>query len=105
MIYNPHILQRKAVKPIVRDEYGRIVSEPIEYWEDICPCRCDDNTTQEFKSENGHIYRPKYHVVCERNNIKSGDVVRCISNNVIKGEGKVVMVKNTNYFGYTEIWM
>lgn len=103
MMYAPHILQKKIINTST-DEFGRTIFGEEE-WVDVCHCRCDDNITQEFKSENGKTYRLKHHVVCEKCDIKSGEFVRCISNNDIRGEGEVYMVKNANFFDYTEIWM
>ena len=37
--------------------------------------------------------------------LKAGDEVRCMDVENTRGAGKVYMVKNTNYFGYSEIWM
>lgn len=105
MMFAPHILQKKVVSPIERDEFGRIISGNDEVWEDVCPCRCDDNTTQEFASENGSVYRPNYHVVCEANNVKAGDFVRCLDNGIVRGEGEVFMAKSSNWFKYTELWL
>lgn len=103
MMYAPHILQKKVYSN-TDDEFGRPVSGD-ETWEDLNVCRCDDNMTQEFKSENGEVFIPKYHVVCERCDVKAGDFVRCVDEESVRGEGQVYMVKNTNFFGYTEIWM
>ena len=71
MMYAPHILQRKDMS-ITNDEFGRPIFGD-ERWTDVTICRCDDNMTQEFKSENGEVYRPKFHVVCEKCDIKAGD--------------------------------
>lgn len=103
MMYAPHILQKKSMS-ITNDEFGRPIFGD-ESWTDVTICRCDDNMTQEFKSENGEVYRPKFHVVCEKCDIKAGDFVRCMDGESVRGEGEVYMVKNTNFFGYTEIWM
>lgn len=103
MMFAPHKLQKKVAE-LSNDEFGRPVFAD-ESWEDVCPCRCDDNMTQEFKSENGEVYRPKYHVVCEKCAIQAGDFVRCMEGDSIRGEGEVYTVKNTNFFDYTEIWM
>ena len=44
--------------------------------------------------------------VCEKKiSLKTGDEVRCMDGENIRGTGKVYMVKNTNYFGYSEIWI
>lgn len=103
MMYAPHILQKKLINTS-NDEFGRPIFGEEE-WIDVCFCRCDDNITQEFKSENGEVYRPKYHVICEKCDIKAGEFVRCMNNEDVRGDGEVYMVKNTNFFDYTEIWM
>lgn len=107
MIFAPHILQVKVATPMETDEFGRPIPDTgVESWQDVCRCRCDDNSTKEFTSENGEVYRPNYHVVCEKNiSLKAGDEVRCMDGENIRGAGEVYMVKNTNYFGYSEIWM
>ena len=69
MLYAPHILQVKVITPPDKDEYNQsIPGTGGESWQDVCRCRCDDNSTKEFT-------------------------------------GKVYMVKNTNYLGYSELWM
>lgn len=90
-----------------RDEFGRpIPGTGGERWDDVCMCRCDDNSTKEFKSENGEVYRPNFHIVCEKQTtIKAGDEVRCMEGKNTRGEGLVYMVKNLNYFGFSEIWV
>lgn len=104
MYYAPHILQKEVFTDYT-DEHGNPIFGE-EGWEDVCRCRCDDNSTKEFKNENGEVYRPMYHVVCEGNvDVKGGDNVRCLYNGEVRGEGKVYMVKRTNYYSYTEIWI
>lgn len=107
MIFAPHTLQVKVTTPMETDEFGRpIPGTGGESWQDVCKCRCDDNSTKEFTSENGEVYRPNYHIVCEKKiSLKAGDEVRCMNGENIRGTGKVYMVKNTNYFGYSEIWL
>lgn len=106
MIYKPHILFQRIKEEQERDEYGRPIGKSEETWKKVCPCRCDDNTTQKFTSENGTLYQPAYHVVCEGIiDIKAGDEVRCMDKDEVRGEGKVTIVKHTNYYRYTEIWM
>jgi len=116
MYYAPHILQVKVFVPLEKDEFGRpIPGTGGERWQDVCRCRCDDNSTKEFASENGSVYRPNYHVVCERHiSVKAGDEVRCISMSTgcicdrgtnVRGSGEVYIVKNTNCLGYSELWM
>lgn len=106
MMYNPHILQKKVPATETVDEYGHPVISGEDYWVTVGPCRCDDNTTKEFKSENGDVYRPSYHIVAQRNDLKANDDIRCInSDGSVRGSGKVYMVRNTNYFNYSEIWV
>lgn len=107
MICAPHILQVKITKPMEKDDYGRpIPGTGGESWQDVCECRCDDNTTKEFSSDNGSVYRPNYHVVCgERISLKAGDEIRCMDGESVRGQGKVYTVKNTNLLNYSEIWL
>lgn len=90
-----------------KDEFGRpIPGTGGESWEDVCMCRCDDNSTQEFTSENGSVYRPSFHIVCESHaSVKAGDEVRCKHGEEVRGIGMVYMVKSINFFGYSEIWV
>lgn len=105
MMYSPHILQKKVASDAAEDEYGHPVAG-TEEWIDICRCRCDDNTTKYFTSENGSVYTPAYHVVADKTNaIKVGDEIRCMDGELVRGNGKAYMVKNTNYFNFTEIWI
>lgn len=107
MIFAPHILQVKRIIPPDTDEFGRILpGTGGESWVYVCACRCDDNTTKEFRSENGTVYRPAYHVVCEGNHgLIAGEYVRCMNGNEVRGEGKIYIPKSTNYFNYSEIWI
>lgn len=107
MIYAPHILQVKVIKSMETDEFGRpIPGTGGEDWQDVCKCRCDDNTTKEFSSDNSSVYRPNYHVVCEKRiTVKAGDEVRCMDGASVRGQGEVYTVKNTNYFNNSELWM
>ena len=107
MIFAPHILQVKVIKPMDKDEFGRpIPGTGGESWVDVCKCRCDDNSTKEFTSANGDVYCPNYHVVCEKRiTIQAGDEVRCMDGESVRGKGEVYTVKSTNYFNYSELWM
>nr|DAT85353.1 MAG TPA: hypothetical protein [Caudoviricetes sp.] len=107
MYFHPHILQLKVFTSPERDEYNRpIPGTGSESWKTVGRCRCDDNTTREFKSENGKIYRPLYHVVSERNPmIKAGDYIRCLDGDKVRGEGEVYIPKSTNFFSYSEYWI
>lgn len=107
MFYAPHILLRKKVSQVSRDEFGRVkATNESENWETLCRCRCDDNTTTEFTSDNGSVYRPNHHIVCSGNiAIKAGDIIRCIVGNDIIAEGEVYMSKQTNFLNYIEVWV
>ena len=107
MIFTPHILQVKVTTDPERDEFGRpIPGTGGESWQTVCGCRCDDNTTKEFASDNGSVYRPNYHVVCEKKvSLKAGDRVRCMDGEMVRGSGKVYAVRWTNYFNYSQLWM
>lgn len=77
-----------------------------EKWELVGVCRCDDNTTQELRSDNGQTYMSRYHVVYDRTNaIVEGDEIKCINpDGSVRGSGVVGMVKSTNYLSYSELW-
>lgn len=107
MIYAPHILQRKIVASPTTDEFGRVIaSDSSAEWVTVCRCRCDDNTTTEFRSDNGEVYRPQYHVVCEgKQNLKAGEYVRCMEGDNIRGEGEIIRPSKTNYFNFTEVYL
>lgn len=107
MLYAPHILQIRTIIPPDNDGLGRpIPGTGGETWRELCRCRCDDNTTKEFKSENGSVYRPAYHVVCTGMvDVETGDYVRCMDSDSVRGQGEIHTSKHTNYFNYTEIWI
>lgn len=107
MYYAPHILQVKVIIPMEKDEFGRpIPGTGVESWQEICKCRCDDNLTKEFTSVNGSVYRPAYHVVCDgKVTVKAGDSIRCVDEEVVRGEGLVYMVKRLNMLNYSEVWV
>jgi hypothetical protein len=107
MMYAPHILQIKVNAEDAVDDNGHpIISDETEQWNTVCLCRCDDNDTKEFKTDNGGVYRPNYHIVSENNSIKADDEIRCLdADGNVRGSGRVYSVKNTNYFNYTEIWV
>lgn len=106
MRYSPHILQVKTISAPKKDEFGRIISKGGEEWKDVCTCRCDDNSTKEFTSENGHVFRPAYHIVCDGHvSVKAGEEVRCVKGEEVRGLGKVYMVKHLNFLNYSELWV
>lgn len=107
MVYSPHILQVKKVYPPANDEFGRVVGGKKECWHTLCMCRCDDNTTTEFTTDNGRVFRPKYHIVCDGGvDVNEGDELRCLrTDDSVRGQGTVYLTKRTNFYNYTEIWM
>lgn len=103
MIYKPHSLYKKVIHQSV-DEFGRPIT-PTHEWAFVCPCRCDDNNTKEFKSSNGEVFRPSYRIICEGIvSINPGDEVKAMCEE-IRGEGKVFNVKRLNFLNYTEVWV
>ena len=105
MYYKPHKLQKKSVETS-KDDYGRVIGTS-ETWTDISPCRCDDNSQQEFGDENGKVYTPKYHIVAEGHvDVYAGDEVRCLrQDGTVRGEGKVYNAKHLNVLQYTDLWV
>ena len=108
MIYAPHILQKKVLSAPIRDEFGRIRSNMTERWVDVCKCRCDNNDTTSFTSDNGSVYTPKYHIACDGHiDIPAGTFVRCLSSggNIVICEGMVYRSKKLNHLFYSEVWI
>ena len=105
MIYAPHTLYKKKVGKIHLDSLGKPIA-PTEEWVLIGPCRCDDDTTQELVSENGKVYKSRYHVVYDFNaEVTEGDEIRCTDGNgCVRGAGLVGRVKHTNYLRFSELW-
>ena len=105
MLYSPHILYKKKVSQIQVDNLGKPIA-PTEEWVRIGVCRCDDDATQELVSDNGHIYRSRYHVVCDfTNEVVEGDEIKCTNaDGSVRGAGVVGRVQGTNYLRYSELW-
>ena len=106
MMYAPHILYKKKEAKLKLDGQGKPVPQSGVEWVNVGVCRCDDNTTQELRSDNGQAYWSRYHVVYPKSNaIKEGDEIRCLDlDGNVRGQGIVGMVKSTNYLGYSELW-
>ena len=106
-MYGPHRLQVKVITQPDKDEFGReIPNTGGECWQDVCKCRCDDNSTQKFSDANGQLYIPKYHIVCDgRISVKAGDYIRCLDGDSVRGEGEVYQVRVLNFLNYSELWV
>lgn len=106
MLFAPHILQQKETLSPKYDKYGRVIATTEHKWVNICSCRCDDNTTREFTSVNGSVFRPNFHIVCNgENKLKAGDIIRCLQGENVICQGEVLKVTSTNWFNYTEVWI
>ena len=104
MMYAPHILYKRATKA-VRNKYNEIVSK-ADMWIEIGRCRCDDNTTQHFTTDNGGIYTPKYHIVCDKADVKAGDYIKVENpDGGIRGQGTVYNAPMCNYLNYMSIYV
>ena len=104
MMYAPHILYKKTTS-VKRNEYGELVSAS-EKWEEVGPCRCDDNSTQRFTTDNGSVYVPKYHIVLDRADVRPGDYVRAVdTTGAVRGEGKVFNAPKCNYLDYMSVYV
>ena len=105
MLYSPHILYKKQVGKIQTDAHGKPIA-PSEEWVKIGECRCDDDTTQELISENGQVYKSRYHVVYDLSyQIAEGDEIKCLNaDGSQRGCGVVGRVQHTNYLRYSELW-
>ena len=115
MIYAPHHMSIYMNSSAQRDlETGRAPYAPLfKESTRYIPCRCDDNTTKEFRSPNGETYRPLYHIVFELTQelrekpgfLKPGNEVEVYDGAYTRAKGRIYMVKRTNYFNYVEIWI
>lgn len=90
---------------MTRNEYNEIVVATTE-WEMIGVCRCDDNTTKTFTTENGGVFVPSYHIVCDKCGVSEGDDVKVTDHDGnFRGGGKVVNAPKCNYLGYMSIYV
>ena len=105
MLYAPHTLYKKLIGTIQTDSLGKPVA-PSEEWVKIGVCRCDDDTTQELVSENGQVYRSRYHVAYDLSgDVVEGDEIKCLNaDGSVRGTGVVGRVQSTNYLRYSELW-
>lgn len=106
MLYAPHTLYKKQKSVLKFDKYGKPTPPKGDEWVEIGACRCDDDNTQELRSDNGQVYWSSFHVVYDRSDaVQEGDEIRCIGKDGnVRGQGIVGRVKNTNYLEYSELW-
>lgn len=105
MFYAPHKLMKKSTSEVLRNEYNEVVHSDVE-WKEIGVCRCDDNTTEHFQTDNGDVYIPKYHIVCDKCNVSEGDEVKVYNQDgSYRGGGKVFNAPKCNYLGYMSIYV
>ena len=103
MYYGPHTLEVKR-KVETRDEFNRTVVVD-ECWMPLGSCRCDDSTTREIVDSNGKAFIPKYHIVADRLPVNTGDYVRALLGDEVRGEGEVKRVIRTNFLDYMSIYV
>lgn len=104
MYYAPHILEKRAIVKR-RNEYGEL-QDKYETWERLGGCRCDDNTTEHFQTDNGSVYVPKYKIVCDRHDVKPNDYVRVMNpDGSVRGEGRVFNQPKCNYLNYMCVYV
>lgn len=106
MLYAPYTLYKKPKSKLKLDSHGKPVPATAPEWEVVGPCRCDDDATQELKSDNGQVYMSRYHVVYDKTDaVVEGDEIKCLDKDGrVRGQGIVGMVKSTNYLRYSELW-
>ena len=109
MMYAPHLLYvRRDPKP-VKDSLGRSIrpaGDPV--WELMGACRCDDSGKTEVRSDNGELFRPSYHIVCEGDvSVEAGDVVRVMWADGLRrrAEGVVRNVTGCNFLSYKSVYL
>ncbi len=104
MYYAPHKLY-KRIDNVVRNEYNEVISQSQE-WKLLGDCRCDDNTTEHFETENGKIYTPKYHIVCDKCHVSAGDYIKVLNaDGAVRGSGKVYNSPKCNYLNYMDVYV
>lgn len=104
MDYAPHILMVKSMLTAY-DENGRLIASDGQ-WARLCPCRCDDDGSEELSTPTGETYQSKYHVVSERHPLSDGDEVMILgSDGEERGKGTVRNLKRTNYLNYMQFYL
>lgn len=107
MVKYPHTLQKEVISEPERDEFGDIIPDTGgASWIDVCLCRCYDNTTKYFTSENGSVYTPKYKIFCKGHiSVIPGESIKVLSGSLLIADGRVYIAKRSNYFNVTELWV
>lgn len=108
MIRYPYTLFLRLDPPKEYDELGRpIPPNSNDQWEKIGECRCYDDATVELVSNNGEVFRSKYHIVYKGRNITEGVYVKCVdkSSGVTRREGMVYRFRYNNFFNIYDIWL
>lgn len=104
MDYAPHILMVRNMLTAY-DSNGRIIPSDGS-WVRLCPCRCDDDGSQELTTPTGEGYKSKYHVVAERHPLSDGDEVLILdAEGKERGKGTVTNLKRTNYLNYMHFYL
>lgn len=104
MFFAPHELYVRRIY-CGRDEYGRPIKDEVR-WDFVCKCRCDDDRHTEIYTDEGKVFRPRYHIVCPRGiALRKTDKVRVMNGDDVRGEGVVADYKTLNVLDYSEIWV
>lgn len=104
MNYAPHTLFKLTPATSGQDEDGNIITTP-EGEVLIGDCRCDDFDNKFLSGIQGEGVSYSYRIICDRNSITEGDIVRAKDGETVRGEGRVSKVKRTNYLNYQELWI
>lgn len=109
MYFAPHILFRKT-ETITTDEFGMPTKSFDGEWEEVCRCRCDDNTMMKLSDENGREYRPSHNIVCEGDlsDFSGGEEIRVTMKDgvTVRAKGTVRSVKRHNWYNnYTILYV
>ncbi len=108
-MYSPHLLYVKTTPLMEKDEFGRTKRpESQPEWKCVGACRCDDASITEVTSDNGEVFRPSYHIVCDNlATVKMGDVVRVLwlKDYSFRAEGVVRNITTCNFLDYKSIYL
>lgn len=109
MYFAPHILQKRITPPLQEDEYGRpITVAGADMWTEVCRCRCDHSDDHEVRLDDGSVYIPAWHVVCEGRTpeVHCGDKVRCIfPDGTLRAEGEIKKTATLNCLPYAQVYL